>query len=92
MALPPYNSSMYTLTVLGPSGGSATCNTTVQTQAYYPPPPTTPTVRLSQIPYTGFDFGTLGDALYTLLICGSALSAGYLLMYYTLLHRRFALR
>ena len=41
-----------------------------------------PTVSLTQIPYTGFDFGTLGDTIYWLSIIAVAVSAAYLLVYY----------
>lgn len=38
-------------------------------------------VRLSQIPYTGFDYGPLGNAIYWFSLVLFALSAGYLLVY-----------
>jgi hypothetical protein len=41
-------------------------------------------VTLSQIPYTGFDFGTTGDAVMWLSIMSLAASAAYLLYYYRL--------
>jgi len=50
--------------------------------AYNVPTPPTPNVSLSQIPYTGFDFGPLGDSLYWLALVAFALSAAYLLLYY----------
>jgi hypothetical protein len=64
----------YTLTVSGP-GGSNTCNTYVAAQSY-------PSVSLSQIPYTGFDFGPVGNALYWLSLLAFAASGAYLLVYY----------
>jgi hypothetical protein len=48
----------------------------------YPMNTSYPTVSLTQIPYTGFDFGTMGDTIYWLSIIAVAVSAAYLLMYY----------
>jgi len=39
-------------------------------------------VSLSQIPYTGFDFGATGNAIYWMSLVAFALSAAYLLVYY----------
>ncbi|MDB5187700.1 MAG: hypothetical protein JWO50_220 [Candidatus Kaiserbacteria bacterium] len=38
-------------------------------------------VRLTQIPYTGFDFGPVGNSIYWLALFLFALSAAYLLIY-----------
>jgi hypothetical protein len=65
----------YTLTVYGANGQSAQCSTAVQ--AY-----SAPYVSLTQIPYTGFDFGTLGNAMYWAGLAIFALGAGYLAVYY----------
>ena len=48
----------------------------------YPMNTSYPTVSLTQIPYTGFDLGTMGDTIYWLSIIATAISAAYLLMYY----------
>ena len=39
-------------------------------------------VSLSQIPYTGFDFGPVGNAIYWAALISFALAAAYLLVYY----------
>ena len=64
------------MTVTGP-GGTNTCQTT--SYNYVAP---APYVSLSQIPYTGFDFGPLGNALYWLSLLSFAVAGGYLLVYY----------
>ncbi|MEK7155465.1 MAG: hypothetical protein AAB734_01150 [Patescibacteria group bacterium] len=68
---------VYTLTVYG-NGGSATCQTTVNAYNYNP----TPYVSLTQIPYTGFDLGTFGNAMYWAGLLVFAMGAGYLAVYY----------
>src|SRR3989344_1005411 len=80
----PYGNSLYTLTVSG-AGGSADC----QTSAYYNAVATSvsvsstaPYVALTQIPYTGFDYGPVGNALYWLGILGFAVAAAYLVVYF----------
>lgn len=63
-------------------------NYTPQYTAQYTPPaqtyqaPTTPYVALTQIPYTGFDFGPIGNALYWLSLIGFAVAGAYLMIYY----------
>ncbi|MDR3571177.1 MAG: hypothetical protein P4L81_03185 [Candidatus Pacebacteria bacterium] len=79
LSVRPYGSMNYVLTVYGYNGQTATCNTYVNVGSYYPQ---TPSVTLSQIPYTGFDFGTTGDAMYWTMLVAFAFSAGYLLVYY----------
>lgn len=69
--------TVYTLTVYG-NGGSATCQTTVNAYNYNP----TPYVSLTQIPYTGFDLGTFGNAMYWAGLLVFAMGAGYLAVYY----------
>jgi hypothetical protein len=71
----PTGSMTYTLTVYGSNGQSANCHTTVS--AY-----SAPYVSLTQIPYTGFDFGTFGNAMYWVTLAAFALGAGYLAVYY----------
>jgi len=69
----PTGNQNYTLTVYGYNGQTATCHTNVNTAPY---------VSLSQIPYTGFDFGTFGNAMYWAGLATFALGAGYLAIYY----------
>ncbi|MBI5003729.1 hypothetical protein HZC00_01395 [Candidatus Kaiserbacteria bacterium] len=93
---PVGGTTIYTLTVHG-QGGSNTCQTQViyqqqppvyQPPAYVPPvyvPPQVPTkpyVSLTQIPYTGFDFGPIGNAIYWAGLLSFALAASYLALYY----------
>jgi hypothetical protein len=69
----------YTLTVYGYNGQQATCQTTVNVNTYVPP---TPYVSLTQIPYTGFDFGPFGNAMYWAGMIVFALAGAYLAVYY----------
>lgn len=86
MTVYPTSGQVYSMTVYGQGGGTATC----RTQTYYAPvlpvAPTpvnpTPYVSLSQIPYTGFDFGTLGNALYWLSLVAFAGALAYLVLYF----------
>ena len=64
---------MYTLTVSG-YGGTRTCTAYVTVQGSY--------ISLSQIPYTGFDAGLLGNALYWLSLISFAVAGAYLVVYY----------
>jgi hypothetical protein len=75
LAVRPNLSETYTLTVSG-YGGTNTCTTYVTVAGAYP------YVSLSQIPYTGFDFGTMGDAIYWLSLLSFAVAGAYLLVYY----------
>lgn len=68
----------YTLTVYGYNGQQATCQTTVYGTTYTP----TPYVSLTQIPYTGFDFGPFGNAMYWAGLISVALAGAYLAVYY----------
>lgn len=82
MQVYPTNSQIYTMTVYG-QGGSATCTTQPFYVANYVAPVNpTPYVSLSQIPYTGLDFGTLGNAIYWLSLMVFAGAAAYLVLYY----------
>ncbi len=77
----PVNGQSYTMTVYGP-GGSSTCVSApyyVQPIVYNNP---APSVTLNQIPYTGFDFGFLGDSLYWLALFAFAAAGAYLMVYY----------
>ena len=78
----------YTLTVKGP-GGTATCSDEVEVdkKKFYPPvynppvyyPPQTPYVTLSAVPYTGFELGPVGTAIYWSLLVLWCLIAAYLI-------------
>jgi hypothetical protein len=87
---PTGGTTIYTLTVHG-QGGSNTCQTqviyqqqpTYQPPVYVPPQVTPPPyVALTQIPYTGFDFGPVGNSIYWAGLLSFALAAAYLVIYY----------
>ncbi|MBU6388882.1 hypothetical protein KGQ72_03360 [Patescibacteria group bacterium] len=78
LSIRPTGSQNYILTVYGQNGQTTTCNTLVTIGSA----PRYPSVTLSQIPYTGFDFGSLGDAMYWVALAIFALASGYLLVYY----------
>ena len=44
---------------------------------------TYPSVALTQIPYTGFDFGSIGDSIYWAMLALFGIAAAYLVLYYT---------
>lgn len=85
-------SKTYTLTVYN-EGRSETCDTfvnvlgEVRSGGYYGTGyysynyNQTPYVLLTQIPYTGFDFGPLGNALYWMTLATIAIGGAYLLIY-----------
>lgn len=75
-------SQTYTLTVYGYNGQTATCATSVYGQVYVPPTYNPPYVSLTQIPYTGFDFGPIGNAMYWVSLLGFAVAGAYLMVYY----------
>lgn len=76
LSVHPGSSVSYVLTVYGSNGQSASCTTyvTVGNAAPY--------VSLSQIPYTGFDFGATGNAIYWAGLLSFALAIAYLAIYY----------
>jgi len=82
MQVYPVNGQTYSMTVYG-QGGSATC-VTQPFYTYVAPIVNNPTpyVSLSQIPYTGFDFGTLGNSIYWLSLMVFAGAAAYLVLYF----------
>ncbi len=82
LAIHPYTSQTYTMTVYGTTGGSATCTASVSVVGYVAPATVGTEVSLTQIPYTGFDFGTFGDSIYWLALLGFAGAASYLMIYY----------
>ena len=71
----PNVSTTYTLTVSG-YGGTRTCQAYVNVSGAYP------YVSLTQIPYTGLDFGAFGNAVYWLGLLSFAISGAYLVLYY----------
>lgn len=75
-------SQTYTLTVHGYNGQTAVCSTSIQGQVYVPPTYNPPYVSLTQIPYTGFDFGPIGNAMYWVSLLGFAAAGAYLMIYY----------
>ncbi len=81
----PTYTTTYTLTVYGQNGQTANCQTTVNVNTYTPPvyvPPVQPYVALTQIPYTGFDFGPIGNTIYWLSLLSFAVAGAYLMIYY----------
>ncbi|RJR13120.1 hypothetical protein C4585_02570 [Candidatus Parcubacteria bacterium] len=72
----PETSRTYTLTVRDFQGRMEACSTQVTVSGG------APYVGLSQIPYTGFDFGPIGNALYWMAMIGFAVASGYLVVYY----------
>jgi hypothetical protein len=76
-----YGSGTYSMTVYGSNGQQATCATTIQ-NTYTPPVYQQPYVSLTQIPYTGFDFGTFGNAMYWAALASFAIAGAYLMVYY----------
>lgn len=83
----PGYTTTYTLTVYGQNGQSATCATTVQANnyvppTYYPPVVQQPYVALTQIPYTGFDFGPIGNSIYWASLLSFAVAGAYLALYF----------
>jgi hypothetical protein len=71
----PSMTTTYQMTVYGQNGQTANCSTTVYTNS-------APYVSLTQIPYTGFDFGTVGNAMYWLGLAVLAVGGAYLMVYY----------
>ncbi|QQG37821.1 MAG: hypothetical protein HYS26_04330 [Candidatus Kaiserbacteria bacterium] len=69
----PNVSTNYVLTVQG-QGGTRTCNVAVNVAG--------PSVSLSQIPYTGFDAGLLGNAAFYGSLLVFAAAGAYLALYY----------
>ena len=79
----PQNSRNYTLTVNDNQGRTQTCNAYTTVSGTYPYPTYPPTnISLDQIPYTGFDFGVIGNTLYWFAIALFAVGAGYMIVYY----------
>lgn len=72
----PDSSRSYVVTVTDSSGRTNTCQTYVTVNA------SSPYVALSQIPYTGFDFGPFGNAIYWISLLSFAVAGAYLMVYY----------
>lgn len=75
-----YANQTYSLTVTG-QGGTYTCQTQMYTPTYVPPT-ITPSVSLTQIPYTGLALSPMAQAMYWLSLLSVAAAGGYLLVYY----------
>ena len=80
MTVYPDGNRAYTMTVSGP-GGTATCHTSYVTP-YLPPIVGQPYINLTQIPYTGFDFGPIGNAMYWLGMIVLAVAGAQLILHY----------
>ncbi len=74
LAVRPSGSTSYTLTVTDWMGRTQVCNTFVTVNGV--------SVSLSQIPYTGFDFGPFGNAMYFASLLAFAVAGAYLVVYY----------
>ncbi len=72
----PESSRNYVLTVYGMNGASSSCNVSLSVTNR------APYVSLSQIPYTGFDFGSVGNAIYWMSLMVFSVAAGYLVIYF----------
>jgi hypothetical protein len=80
LSVHPYTTTNYVLTVYSAQGTSSSCNVTVTVGNYVHN--NAPYVSLTQIPYTGFDFGPVGDSIYWAALLAFAVAAAYLLVYY----------
>ncbi len=79
----PTQTTTYQLTVYSNQGLVGHCQTTAYIGSnYIYVPPVTPYVSLTQIPYTGFDFGTIGNSIYWMSLLAFAIAASYLALYY----------
>jgi hypothetical protein len=76
----PNQNTLYTLTVSG-NGGTSSCQTYAGASNVVAAA-VAPYVALTQIPYTGFDFGTFGNAIYWTLLVGFAVAVSYLALYF----------
>jgi Spt5 C-terminal nonapeptide repeat binding Spt4 len=82
----PYTGKTYTMTVYGQNGYTSTCQATVSVGAQYferlPQVSVSSFVSLAQVPYTGFDLGPLGTAIYALALLAWSVFAGYMVFFY----------
>ena len=84
----PTEATTYRLTVRSASGESAICEAPVRIvdQPVIPPPPILPPpqypyVELNQIPYTGFDFGPIGNSAYWFGLITASMGGAYTVFY-----------
>jgi hypothetical protein len=75
LSVRPSSSKDYVLTVRDGYGRTANCDVSVSVRGQY--------VSLTQIPYTGFDYGPMGDAIYWMSLLAFAIAAAYLVLYST---------
>ncbi len=73
LAVRPEASRSYVLTIADFAGRQTTCATNVNVSG-------APYVSLSQIPYTGIDFGPFGNAMYWFTLVSLSVVAGYLVV------------
>jgi hypothetical protein len=71
----PYGSTNYVLTITNSNGQTSNCSVNINVNN------TVAAISLSQIPYTGFDFGVLGDSIYWFALALFAVSGAYLVVY-----------
>lgn len=71
-----YSQGVYSPTWVPPTTASYTPRWTTPVRSSYP------YVALSQIPYTGFDYGPVGNALYWLALVLFAALGAYLIVFY----------
>jgi len=74
LSVRPETSRNYTLTVRDTYGRTNTCNAWVSTSGSY--------ISLSQVPYTGFDFGPFGNTVYWMTLLALAGGAAYFVLFY----------
>src|SRR3989344_3699397 len=70
----PEANRTYTMTVTDSQGRTNICNASLNVSGSY--------ISLTQIPYTGFDFGPFGNAMYWLVLLMLAGGAAYLVIFY----------
>ena len=74
LSVRPEANRTYSMTVTDSQGRTNICNASVYVSGSY--------VSLTQIPYTGFDFGPFGNAMYWLALVLLAGGAAYLVLFY----------
>lgn len=71
----PASSRTYTLTITDAQGRTNTCATNVNVGPNV-------TITLNQVPYTGFDLGVFGNAMYFLALSAVSVGAAYMLFFH----------
>ncbi|MDB5187680.1 MAG: hypothetical protein JWO50_200 [Candidatus Kaiserbacteria bacterium] len=71
----PYSSTNYVLTITSSNGQTSNCSVNINVGN------NVAAISLSQIPYTGFDFGVLGNSIYWFALGLFAVSGAYLIVY-----------